>query len=482
LTPFDPELLGSGQLPVAGPARVRAEVRGLIGRERHGLGVLLGLQALATVAGLVAPRVLGDLVGTVAHHRGSATTVVVAISVLAGALLVQAELTRVAAVRAAVLGERVLARLRDRLVAGVLCLPLGVVERAGTGDLLTRTTTDVELLARGVQRAVPEVLIALVQILLTIAALALTAPELTLVLLPSVPLLVAGARWYLSRAPAGYLAEQAAQSAVNSRLQETVAAGRTIEAFGLAPRRAAQIDDDIDRWLSLERYTLSLRSVFFPITEAAYLVPVVLAVAVGGYLHAVGALSLAAVTAGVLYTQQLINPLDLLLGWMDELQLSATALARLLGVDEVRAQPVTDAVPVDEQILAEQVRFSYRDDHEVLRGFDTVLGSGGVSLSPAQSQQLALARLVLADPHTLVLDEATSLLDSGAARHLERSLARVLEGRTVVAVAHRLQSARDADCIAVVDGGRVLELGSHSQLLAAGGAYAGLWRAFSEQG
>ncbi|MEV4258587.1 ABC transporter ATP-binding protein, partial [Spirillospora sp. NPDC049652] len=110
------------------------------------------------------------------------------------------------------------------------------------------------------------------------------------------------------------------------------------------------------------------------------------------------------------------------------------------------------------------------------------VGAAGEELSPAQAQQLALARLILADPHTLVLDEATSLLDPRAARRLERSLAAVLDGRTVVAIAHRLHTAHDADRVAVVEDGRITELGTHDELLEAGGSYAALWASWQSSG
>ncbi|MDP9219700.1 MAG: ABC transporter ATP-binding protein/permease, partial [Actinomycetota bacterium] len=114
-------------------------------------------------------------------------------------------------------------------------------------------------------------------------------------------------------------------------------------------------------------------------------------------------------------------------------------------------------------------------------GLSTLVGAGQLGLTPPQAQQVALARLVLADPHTLVLDEATSLLDPRAARHLERSLSAVLSGRTVVAIAHRLHTAHDADRVAVVEDGQISELGSHDELLASGGAYAALWRSWQHQ-
>ncbi|MEU6510436.1 ABC transporter ATP-binding protein [Streptomyces sp. NPDC046942] len=109
-------------------------------------------------------------------------------------------------------------------------------------------------------------------------------------------------------------------------------------------------------------------------------------------------------------------------------------------------------------------------------GLDTRLGTGGTATDGSQAQQLALARVVLADPHTLILDEATALLDPTTARHTERALAAVLEGRTVIAIAHRLHTAHDADRVAVMENGRLTELGTHEELVTAGGAYAALWR------
>ncbi|MFC7471722.1 hypothetical protein ACFQVA_35685 [Actinomadura keratinilytica] len=99
-------------------------------------------------------------------------------------------------------------------------------------------------------------------------------------------------------------------------------------------------------------------------------------------------------------------------------------------------------------------------------GLDTRLGPGGVVLEAAQAQQLTLARVQLADPHTLILDEATSLLDPGTARQAERAMAAVRADRTVIAIAHRLQTAHDADRVAVMEAGRVVELGTHEELVA----------------
>lgn len=147
--------------------------------------------------------------------------------------------------------------------------------------------------------------------------------------------------------------------------------------------------------------------------------------------------------------------------------------------------------------IAENLRFAKEDatDEELLAalatvdaawvgrledGLETKVGSGEKELAPSQAQQLALARIVLLDPSVLILDEATSLLDPTAARSAEQALLRVLEGRTVISIAHRLYTAYDADRVAVMIGGEVAELGPHHELVARGGEYASLWEAWQQ--
>jgi ATP-binding cassette subfamily B protein len=110
------------------------------------------------------------------------------------------------------------------------------------------------------------------------------------------------------------------------------------------------------------------------------------------------------------------------------------------------------------------------------QGYDTVVGERGGRLSGGQRQRIALARAILREPAILILDEATSALDPATEAGIQRTLERLARDRTVISVTHRLSSAVNADTIVVLDRGRVVERGTHAELLALGGAYHRLWQ------
>lgn len=571
--------------PVAGNREVLAFFRDLLSSRRKAFAALVVLNGLAAVAGLIVPRLLGELVNTTVDGTGRPLGQLALVIIVV--VMAQAAFTFVAQRTSTLFGQDLLSTAREFIVRTILRLPLGAVESASTGDLVTRVTRDVGTMSRSVQYGVPMAIISLLTVVLSIGAMLLNSVVLAVPALLTFATSGWAVRSYLRRAPKGYITEGSTYSRINTTLTETVEGARTLESLGLSGLRVEAGDDDIEVSAQAERYTMSLRNILFAALNFAFQTPRVITLLVGAYAYSRGWVDLGQITAAVLYVEALADPLDRLIGEVDRLQVGAASTSRLLGIAEVEPDRTAgDRLPDGVDLVGEDLRFAYREGHDVLhgvdlrlgpgerlaivgpsgsgkstlgrllsginrprtgsarvggvelvdlplevlrtevalvtqehhvfigsvrdnivlaredstdeavhealsavgsllwverlpQGLDTMIGSGRFALTPAQAQQVALARLIIADPHTLVLDEATSLIDPRTARTLEGSMNNLLEGRTVVAIAHRLHTAHDADRIAVVIDGRIVELGSHDELLELDGEYAALWRAWT---
>ena len=566
--------MSAATLPIADTRQVARAAGRLIAADKRAVAVALLLNVLAAAAALGAPYLLGRIIDAVTGSRATAGR----IDLLAGAVLLcalaQTVLARWALLLGYRFGERTAARIRAGFLSRALNLPAAVVERVPPGDLAARGTSDVDAVAGTLRDVLPGVFVAGTQALFLVGAVLVLDPLLGVAGLLGLSGIVLTGRWYLRRARTAYLEEGAANSELAEELAATTAGARTIEAFRLHRRRLAVGRAAIARTKRSRLATLRLRSVYFPVAEGSYNVPVVFVLLVGGLLYIDGRITLGTVAAATLYLRQLIGPMDTILIWLEQLQSSSASFARVEGLAAVPpGPPPATAVPTSDRIEVSGVRYAYPGGPDVLHDVDltvqpgerlaivglsgagkSTLGRllagvdrpqsgtvtvGGVAVADlppdllrrqvvlvtqehhvfreslrdnlmvaapddrlrealrtvgadwatdldtdlgehpptgAQAQQLALARVLLADPHTVILDEATALLDPRTARAAERALAAVLHNRTVIAIAHRLQTAHDADRIAVMDAGQIIELGTHDDLITRNGPYAALWR------
>jgi ATP-binding cassette subfamily C protein len=587
------------RLPVAEPRAVRRLVRDLLRRDRAALAGTTGLFLLSQGIGTLGPAMLGAAVDAAvqsATRRLNWLVLTYLVVTIVGALL-----TFLARSSAARLGERVLADLRHRLVGRTLNLDLVRLESAGTGEFLSRVTSDVGQLAEAVRSALPQLVVTALTLGFTLGALIVLSPALALAAVIATPLVFLAGRWYARRSAAVYGQQRAANATLSRVLHEGFAGASTVRAYGAERRQVGAARRAVVTLFGWQMAGPKLRNVLrTAVTSAQYLG--LAAVAVLGVVQVrSGAVSVGMVTAALLYILRVFGPISQLIEQLDALQAAYAGLARVAGVLELPehrpahvagdTSPATAPAPGGTGVVMRGLRFAYRPGHEVLHGIDltvapgerlalvgpsgagkstiakiiagvhqptagvvnigaghrsgeaaergtsekanatmnpsqvvlvsqeshvfigsvaenlrlaartapdarlraalatvgvdwvdalpdglhTKVGAGATRLTPAQAQQLALARLVLADPDVVVLDEATSTLDGGSAQAVGRALDAALAGRTVIVVAHRLDAVRFVDRIAVISDGRIAELGTHRDLLAAGGDYARLW-------
>ncbi|GAB2609668.1 ABC transporter ATP-binding protein [Streptomyces capparidis] len=575
-------------LPTATPARARAAVVELLRPHRGLAAAAFGVMVAATATGMLVAPLLGRVVDAAAE--GATGDIAGLAAALAAVAVVQGAATVLGLALVARLGEGMLARLRERFIARALHLPLHQVERAGSGDLTSRVTGDVALIAAAVRNALPELARSLLTILLTLAGLAVLDWRFLLAALLALPVQLHTARWYVRRAGPLYARQRVATGAQQQQLLDTVGGAATVRAFRLADRHTARVAERSSAAVELALAGIRLVLRFYSRLHIAEFTGLTAVLVTGYLLVRDGSASLGTATAAALYFHSLFGPVNAALSLLDDAQTATAGLARLVGVADLAppAEPERPAAPDDASVEVVDLGHAYVPGHEVLsdvrlriapgekvalvggsgagkttlakliagvqeptrgtvllggrepaalgpsatrrtvalitqevhvfagpladdlrlarpeasddelraaldrvgalewalelpEGLATVVGDGGHRLTVAQAQQLALARLVLADPPVAILDEATAEAGSAGARVLERAATAALEGRTALIVAHRLTQAVTADRVVVLDEGRVVETGTHDDLVAAGGRYATLWGAWSAQ-
>jgi ABC-type multidrug transport system fused ATPase/permease subunit len=384
-------------LPTATPREARARmVRLLRARWKGVLGAAL-LTSGATAAALAGPALVGVVVDAVANGRADAARIIdraaLGYAVLA---LLAAALRYWGGVRAAVVGEGALAEMRTEVFDHALGVPVDLVERAGTGDLVSRVTSDVSVLADAVRRSIPIAVFAVLEVTFTLGALLLLDPRLAAIaFVTATPIAVLAARWYFRRAHGLYRRERERHALLAAGLHESYQGSPVLAGYRAGPRTRLGLAGRGRSTLDAELTTTTARNRMRPAVSVAQAISLVAVMAAGAAMVDAGSLEIGTLSAAALYLIQLFSPVGNLLEQSDELQRSTASFARLVGVTQLpfdhndqvavagRSTPASDGADAIGTLGVDvsDVVFGYEPSTRVL---------DGISLTVAPGERLAV--------------------------------------------------------------------------------------------
>ncbi|MEI7026344.1 ABC transporter ATP-binding protein [Paenibacillus sp. y28] len=589
--------LGPGG-PGGGPGRFTEKVRpkntkttlkrlwGYLGQQRGGLVTVVVLTILSSLTALIGPYLLGksfDDYIIPGHYDGLLSLCVLLLAVYAASAL----LTWLQGYVMAGVSQRTVAVMRRDLFGKMQRLPLSYFDTRPHGDLMSRTTNDIENVSVSMNQGLPQLLSGIITVIGALVMMIGLNVWLTLLSLATIPLVTFATGRIARYTRSFFKGQQQRLGDLNGYMEETISGQKVVKTF----RREEQAIAEFQA-MNLELREVSVKAQILsgttgPVMNLINNLSFALLAAAGGGMALAGWTTIGIVVSFLNYSKQFGRPMNDLANQFNMIQSAIAGAERVFEMmdadpeqdDRQLAQQLTG---VRGEVIFRDVSFSYKPDVPILQdvsftarpgdmialvgptgagkttiinlltrfydiqkgtitldganiqsldknslrsqlgivlqdaylfsdtirenirygrleatdaeieraaklanadsfirklpqGYDTPLTAEGGNLSQGQRQLLTIARAVLADPAVLILDEATSSIDTRTEMHIQAAMRTLMQGRTSFVIAHRLSTIREADLILVIDGGRIIERGTHEELLNQGGCYHGLY-------